>query len=683
MGERAGGPRRLIAGILLYSSALLLAPGGASAAPAPPAPRLAVEEVRRQATRVTWNDANGGTATPHRVQRRVRRADGEWSAWVDLAPGSDPSYVIDAGPDGSGLMPADYAYRGQRRSSTTDEWSDWSAPVEFTIAPQCSGGENPPGNEAPGSLPTVAIGDLNADRRYTGTDIWLALQKCSKLGGCVLEALPTTYDDVSISLYGQNDTRPCTIWSPLICEPMPPFPRGLVIQGHGSATVFRSPLWKSPYKPAPIFQIWHAPGVQLRFRNFTLDGRKSEQVDPKPGVNDSNSEWAHDGIYVTHHFGPDQTKRYPNGCIHNVTARNLFHAGIRLSHVANWRVEYNRVADIGCWKGLTECPMLTIPDLYPPPPAWGCDGYRVPGYGIYVEEHSDGTEVAYNRIERVSKYALAAKDPTWEAASLRLRIHRNEVRNVGVSGLLIAGATDSAMDHNLVDGTHSYGCRAGWAWDSWGIKTDGHLVNVQIRDNVLRNLASVGIGSNAKADGLVFADNQIDDVCVERNAKIDSRQAAIQIGGGTTGNFLLSNNRVTRNHCSMALAVGQDSDAQVIVDGGYYSTAENSDDQFGAVNVTSDKRDQAPRVLLGGGVVFEYLGSAWKLRRRPGIVASGNGRVVVRDDSVRVNGYRSTFDEAGSCLDGCGQQKKGVIVRCASTPDPIECQSPPLRTHPR
>src|SRR4030095_15118447 len=100
------------------------------------------------------------------------------------------------------------------------------------------------------------------------------------------------------------------------------------------------PVGGPPYKAAPIFEIWHAPGIQLRFRNFTMDGRKADQVDPTPGVNDSNSEWAHDGIHVTHHFGPDQTKRYPNGCVHNVAARNLFHAGIRLSHAANWRVEY-------------------------------------------------------------------------------------------------------------------------------------------------------------------------------------------------------------------------------------------------------------------------------------------------------------------------------------------------------
>ena len=53
------------------------------------------------------------------------------------------------------------------------------------------------------------------------------------------------------------------------------FPRGLVIQGHGSASVLRSPLWKPPYKPVQVLELWKRPDVRLTLRNLVLDGRKS------------------------------------------------------------------------------------------------------------------------------------------------------------------------------------------------------------------------------------------------------------------------------------------------------------------------------------------------------------------------------------------------------------------------
>jgi hypothetical protein len=651
--------RDAIAFWTLWSTALLWLPTGARAAAPEPAPRLAVEEVLRQAARITWSDGS-----PRVVQRRARGAD----AWVDVGRGTGS--LIDPGP----LAPGDYTYRAGADSA------------ELTMPPQCAGGADPPGNEALGALPIVEIGDLDGDRRYTGADVWLALQRCSALGGCVLEALPVTYDDVAISLYGQNDRRPCTIWNPLVCEPMPAFPNGLVIEGHGSATVFRSPIWKSPYKPAPIFEIWHAPGVQVRLRNFTLDGRKGEQPDPTPGRNDSDSEWQHDGIFITHNFGPDHTQRYPNGCVHNVTARNLFHAGINVNHTRNWRIEYNRVHDIGCWKGITECPQLHLPDNMPPP-GWGCAGFSVVGYGIYLDAWSDDTEVAHNEVERVTKYALGLKGGAGGTDPItRLSVHDNRIANVGVLGIYVGGAIDSVVEHNLVDGTHAYGCRDGWAWNFWGIHTGGSLRNTRVRENTLRNLAGVGIGSNASADRLVFADNRIENACVERNARVGSRQAAIEIGAETSGRFTLSHNSVTQNHCSMSIAVGWRSSAEVVVDGGYYSTAENSELEHGAVTVASDDTHMAPRMILKGGAVFEYVGG----QQSPGLVARifdalggeaghgiaavASGRVVVQDDSVVVKGYREPFVELRSCVDGCTAQKSGVIVRCTPHSSDPECR---------
>lgn len=680
MEKRSRGPRGGIVGSMLWMSLLLAHSASGSAASLQPAPRLAVEEALRQAARITWTDDSASVPVRHRLQRRVRDAAGHWSGWGDVSvgDGNRQDLAIDAGPDGRGLPPADYAYRVQLAYSgagASSEWSEWSAPVEFTMPPQCDGGKNPPGNEAPGSLPTAVIGDLDGDRRYTGADVWIALQRCSKLGGCVLEALPVTYDDVAISLYGQNDKRPCYVWNSLVCEPMPPFPNGLVIQGHGSATVFRSPVWRTPYKPSGIFEFWHVPPVQLRFRNFVLDGRKSEQPDPTAGVNDMNT-WRHVGLEVTHHFGPDHGRRQPDGCVHNVTVRNFLWTGIQVNHARNWRIEFNRVQDVGCWKGLTECPRLTIPDSVPPP-QWGCAGLQSSGYGIEIGEYTEDTTVAHNEITRVTKYGLGVKGGNEGNDPIpRLSVRDNQITNVGTLGIFLAGAVDSVIERNLVDGTHSYGCREGGAWFSWGIQTNGKLRNTRIRANTLRNLTGLGIGSNAIADGLVFEDNQIDNVCTEQNAAIGSRQGAIQLADRSAGDFTFSRNSVTENRCSMALAVCWGSNAQVVVDGGYYSTGENSDPDFGAVYVESGNLPKSPRVVLRGGVVFDYLGSHSFLgrRRRPGIVSSGNARVVVQDASVRVNHYSEPFDVVRSCVDGCSTQKKGVIIQCAEDPSSPECR---------
>ena len=665
MGKRARAAGRIFAltGIGVLSG--FFAAIGAGAAPAP---NLTVEEVLRQSAGISWTGE--GVASRQRLQRGTRGSDGQWGNWVDVNAATYAErerYLVDAGPDGKGLAPGAYAWRMQ--SEFPDGWSEWSAPAELRVPPQCAGGEKPPGNEAPGSLPTVEIGDLDGDRRYTGADVWAALQRCSKLGGCVLEALPVTYDDVAISLYGGpgSGNFPCYSWKALICEPMLPFPKGLVIQGHGRATVFRSPIWKTPYRPSSIFEFWHVAGVQLRFRNFTLDGRKREQPDPAVGENDVFG-WRHRGIDVTNYFDPAPAPGYPDGCAHNLTAHDFMISGIEVDHGRNWRIEYNRVYDIGCWKGLTECPLLTIPDTNPPPD-WGCTGHKAGGYGIVIQADSEDMHVVHNEISRVSKYGLGFKgggdgisDPL-----RRLVVRDNRVTDVGSVGIFVAGTIDSVIENNVVDGTHQYGCRKGGAWAGWGIQTHGTMQNTRIQQNTLRNLSNIGIGSNAVADDLVIANNTIDNTCVERNAKVESEQGAIHLGNGSSGTFTLRNNRITNNHCSMALAVCWGSEAQVVVDGGYFSTESNS--EYGALFVESGNSPRKPRVVLEGGAVFENMSPA----RRPGVVAAGNGRVIVKDDSVRVKRFREAFTTTSAGMDGGRTQKVGSIVRCDSDASDPEC----------
>jgi hypothetical protein len=667
MGERTG-CRGARAGIGICTLLLLLASAGLPAGSATPAPRIvSVEEVLRQAARISW--AESGAAPPHRLQRRTQAPDGSWSEWQDVRVAGDARSPagVDAGPSGQGLAPGAYAYRIQGSAA-----GEWSAPAEFTMPEPCGGGDRPPGNEALGSLPTVQISDLDGDHRHTGNDVWLALQRCSKLGGCILEALPVSYDDVAISLYGENDKQSCFHWKPLVCEPMPPFPNGLVIQGHGSATVFRSPIWKTGAKPSPVFLFWRVPGVQLRFRNFVLDGRKREQTGATPGTNDANT-WRHMGLAVTNVFGTDHSARYPDGCLHNVTARDFLGYGIEIDHARNWRIEYNRVSDVGCWKGISECPRLAVPDANPPP-GWGCNGYKTPGYGIGVGSYSDDTHVVHNAITRATKYGIEIKGGGEGTDPMRgLIVRANSITNVGTVGMFLAGTIDSVVEGNTIDGTHAYGCRKGGASAFWGIQTNGAIRNTRVRDNRLRNLAGVGIGSNAVADGLEFSDNSIENVCAEQDAKVGNVKAAIHLAGGSSGTFALLRNTVTRNHCSMALAVSWGSAAQVVVEGGYYSIGDNSDPNYGALYVESGNSPRVPSVLLRGDVVFEQVGKPGPRTR--GIVASGNGRVVVKDRSVKVIGFRDRMVQERECLDRCAKQETGSIAECALQPSHRDCRA--------
>jgi hypothetical protein len=104
----------------------------------------------------------------------------------------------------------------------------------------------------------------------------------------------------------------------------------------------------------------------LRFRNFVLDGRKREQPNPMNGVNDVNMG-RHRGHDFTHYSGPDHGLCQPDRRVHDVTVGDFMPCGIDVEHTRSWHIEDDRVQDIGSWKGLTECPVLTIPDAVPPP----------------------------------------------------------------------------------------------------------------------------------------------------------------------------------------------------------------------------------------------------------------------------------------------------------------------------
>jgi hypothetical protein len=324
---------------------------------------------------------------------------------------------------------------------------------------------------------------------------------------------------------------------------------------------------------------------------------------------------------------------------------------------------------MGCLQGLTECPRLTIPDNTRPP-AWGCKGYQVAGTGIVIGGYTEDMYVAHNQVTRVAKYAVGVKGETTGTAPIeRLVLRDNRIENVGHVGIFLAGTIDSIIEGNLVAGTHTYGCPEGNAWTSWGIQTHGTLRNTVIRKNVLRDLASVGIGSNAVVEHLLIEDNRLENLCLERDRSVGSEQGAIHLAG--SGDFLLVDDVVTANRCSMALYVGTGSDAQVTVEGGRYSTGENADERYGALHVESGNLPKLPRVFLKGGVLFTYQGEG----DHQAIVASGNGTVVLLDGSLRVEGYDEALSEMDQCVTpSCRPPRRGRIVECAKRPQEPECR---------
>jgi hypothetical protein len=203
------------------------------------------------------------------------------------------------------------------------------------------------GQETDPTLPplhVIEIGDLDENTLYEGDDIAIALDQCRweeyeimgdsigdddgecsfdesvnlqncVLGGCILRALPVSYDNVAIRITSRPDCEDdASPTHPLQCFASADFPAGLVIEGHGSQSVFRSPLWQSLGSPiplpAPVLEV-HRHDMRVTLRNLVLDGRKFEQE--PPGTVAWHSWW-HGGLYVWN-SGPwaDQTRPIPGG----------------------------------------------------------------------------------------------------------------------------------------------------------------------------------------------------------------------------------------------------------------------------------------------------------------------------------------------------------------------------------
>ncbi len=488
-----------------------------------------VEQVLSRAARLTWR-----AASPAIVVKVERRSSG--GAWEHAALlGSFERAFVDQGPTGRGLPPGTYEYR-------VSGGGRWSEPLQVEIREECAG--QPPTSPL---LPVVEIVDHEPDGDHDGKDVEAALAECSRLRGCVLRALPVVYEDVNaeLALHTGYD-----------------FSNGLVIEGYGSATVFRSRIFSERdhdpslcangalppcYRPRPVFSIFEPSATPLdgvRFRNFHIEGRKREQ--PDPGMR--WDQWQHWGIVLLAST-PESTDA---GCVHNVAASGLMNGGLGVQRGRGWIFEYSIVHDVGCQDDLTPCDALERTPEYLTVP-----GAQSPGNGIVTGTLTEGTVVRFNRVLRAQKYGIAA----FFGAS-RFHIHDNAVETVGGAGIGCNSCDTGVIERNLVRGMHyPSGRNASWPGGYGGELAQGILCvgaghHVSVLDNMVIDGEGSGVRMLCSGSDLLVQGNAI-----VRNCRKYGNSVVVADGQGT----VLRDNVVTDHPggCTWSVLVTGARDARI------------------------------------------------------------------------------------------------------------------------
>jgi hypothetical protein len=481
------------------------------------------EEALSRAVRLAWR-----SASPALFFDVERRALGGAFERVGRVWGSQTS-IVDRGAAGGGLAPGTYEYR-------VSGGGPWSDTRRVALAEECAG---QPATSL--LLPVVEIADHEPDGDHDGDDVAAALAACSRLRGCVLRALPVAYVDVNLEIGGYD------------------VPRGLVVEGHGSASVFRSRVFSERdhdpdlcpvgtpapcYVPRPVFSIAHPAADALdgvRFRNFRIEGGKREQ--PDPGV--PLSLWDHWGIVLTDSGSTDR------GCVHNVTASGFLHGGIGLRGASDWILENNSVQDVGCQDDLTPCDALERTPEYLSIP-----GVQSQGHGIFLGTQTRGTVVRNNRVARTTKYGIAA---VFGASGFR--IHDNVLEANGGAGIACNTCDTGVIERNLVREMHyPSGRNATWP-DGYGgelaqgIQCVGPGHHLSILDNLVTGGDGIGIRVSCSGPDLLVRGNAILDNCRKRgqSLQVSDGEGALLLGnlvrdhpGGCAWSVLVNRTRGTR-----------------------------------------------------------------------------------------------------------------------------------------
>jgi hypothetical protein len=647
------------AGLLVLAAAIagLAGPSaaeGSACAAACPAPVLAPPEpALYRSVHLAWSDSHGELARRYEIERRP----GPSAAWVAVArvASSQPPHYDDTDEQGRGLAPGNYEYRlrGLHRAGAREAWSEWSEPQRIAVLAGCADA----GGELAG-LPRVVADDLDGDGRYTGADLERALKTCAARGGCVIEALPVTYEDVAIVI-SDGDAPACDKDRTACLTDR--FPSGLAIEGHGHSTVLRSPLWKPPYLPEPVLELWRRPDIRLQLRHLVLDGRKDEQSDPLPGQNNSTA-WRHMGLQVWNRWS-DHDKPNRGGCVHDVAVRNFLSRGVSLADVARWSVENSAIEDIGCMRDLTPCSRLTVPDPFPSAP-----GFTSTGFGLHVDWYSDDVAVRANRIRRVTKYSIGFKhgQDAAQTSIRRLRVIGNDIEHTGQLGIFLGGVADALFEDNRIAATDSLNRRpdGNASNDTFGVSCNGAGERIAFRRNRIEDSAGMAISWGCTGRGNLIEHTRIERSCRQKGPESctpGSRSCYFQpdmlVAGGATGDLALLENEIEDSGCAAPLAAYPSAPGfDLLVRGGRYAAGARSNlpVHFQSADVVVE------RGASFTGTSLEF-GPGTRGVVAPGVSVQGKGR------SFRV--------DRGSQVLVCPDHPSDCVELCESAKPPGWCSA--------
>lgn len=631
---------------LMPTEAVALSCPTSNGEPVCPGPALTrIGEVLDGAVRVQWWDPRANDARAYAVDMRSG-ASGVWREVGVAGAAATEAVVRDLQPGVHQMrVRARYAIDG----TSAEVWSAPSVPREIELRPPCAGAWQP----SPG-LPRVLANDRDGDGQMTGRDVARALRACAEAGGCVLQLLPAVYDDVAIVL-AEGGAKAC-VAERSACLDLA-FPAGLVIEGHGDASVLRSPLWQPPYRPVPVLEVRNRPDIRLALRNFAIDGRKQEQVAPRAGRNDSN-RWWHHGLQVWN-ASAGHTRRIQDGCVHNLTVRNMLSRGISLIDVDGWVVEDSTVEDIGCLAGFTECPKLDLPDAFP------ARGYTAAGTGILAGWFVDDLVLRRNTVRRATKYAISLKhgQDGGETSIRRPLVEDNQLRDAGSVGIFVAGVENGRFARNVVSATQLHGRRPEHVayYDTFALTCAGRLDQTLFVGNWLLGSAGIAVNWQCRGSGNVFAEGRIEGSCREKGPRSCAPSAPascytpadFNVAPRAAGELRLVDTRILDTGCSTPLA--SVSPVSLVVDGGVYAAGHGNSRPVSL-------RDTA--VTLQGGARFEGVSVAFE---------GGTRAVVTEDVQAEGEGWLGDGFEArpGAAVLLCADEPQACAARC-SVPKPPE-----------
>jgi hypothetical protein len=587
----------------LAAAAPVPARGAACEGACPPPALVAAEPALWLSVHLAWDDPHAARAWE--LERRPVGA----SAWSPLArvPGNGPRHADDRGPAGAGLAPGHYEYRvrGLHAAAGGERWSEWSAPRSAMLRAACAEA----GGELYG-LPRIAAGDRDGDGRYSGSDLAAALRECAARGGCTLEVLPVVYEDVAIRL-APKDTEACREARGACLDAA--FPKGLAIEGHGSASVLRSPLWGPAARPEPVLELRRSD-VRFQLRHLVLDGRKREQSAAGPSETGD-----HLGLAVETGDAAHEA-RGPAGCVHGLAVRDFLHGGLRLTHVRGWVAEDDALEDLGCDAGLTPCPRL--------PQAGTGSRARATGaaIGLAVTGNSDGVILRRNRVTRATGAGLALAhggDGTVPGVG-RPRVLENALAETGGAGLWLAGVSEGLLEGNRITGAGALTPHAAAArpLDAAAIACTGVVEQTELLRNELRDSAGSALRWECRGSANVVAQTRIAGSCRGDRSRAGSAAPSptsastpdLSLAEATSGTLALVDTEIADSGCAAPLVAEMPKPGfELLIRGGRYAAGPRA---------TGPTRFARLDVILEGGTAFLGRGLAFGPLARA-VVASG------------------------------------------------------------